>query len=138
MPPGSPGRALCSVLGRQQDSQVATTPLGWNRRRVAARIHENSGRRAGGLTNRIGQCFQVVRCRARRFGDFKPDDVPAARGGQASGVPRAQVVTVWLGVRGEGAEDCRRLRIDVRERGDGGLATCGSRAAAQRHEQPPK
>ena len=75
---------------------------------------------AGRLPHRLGQGDQVVGARRRRLElALVPDQVPAARGGQAAGVRLAQVVGVRLGERGQGADHGGRVGIDIGQCGDG-------------------
>lgn len=85
------------------------------------------------LPDRVGQRLQVVAAgagRARTVGE--PDDLPAARGGEALGVLGAQVVAVGFGVGRERSEYRGRVRVDVRQRRDGGTAASGARTATYR------
>ena len=86
--------------------------------------------RAGRLAYGVGQGFEVVAAGPRRAGVVgEPDDLPAARRGEPLGVLGAQVVAVRFGVGGERAEDGGGVRVDVRQRRDGGTAARGARTA---------
>ena len=88
------------------------------------------------LANRIRQRLEVVGGGSGRLGDLQPDDLPPKRGCQPCGVPRAQVVTVRLGIGCERTEYRSRLRIDIGEGGHRRLAARGPRATAKRaHER---
>ena len=94
--------------------------------------------RTGRLAHGVRQGFKIIGRRARGFGDLQPHDVPAKGGREASGVPGAQVVAVWLGVGRQRAEDGRRLGVDIGEGRHGGLAARGAATAAKRtHEREP-
>ena len=83
--------------------------------------------------HRVGECFEVVTARLDRAGiGGQPDDLPAARRGQALGMLGTQVVTVGFRVGGERAEHSGRIRIDVRQRCDGGTAARSARTATYR------
>lgn len=87
----------------------------------------------GGLAHGVGQGFQVVAAGPDRTGvRGQPYDLPAAGRGQPLGVLRAQVVAVGFRVGGERAEDGRGVRVDVRQRRDGGAAASGARTATYR------
>ena len=89
--------------------------------------------RTGRLAHRVGERFQVVTAGAGGTGGVgEPDDLPAARRGEALGVLGAQVVAVGFGVGGERAEDRGRVGVDVRQRRDGGTAASGARTATYR------
>lgn len=62
-------------------------------------------------------------------------DTPALRGRKAFSMPGAQVVGMRLGVGGQGAQDCDRIGIDVRQRGHRGVrAACARASTLQSHE----
>lgn len=85
------------------------------------------------FADRVGKRFQVVSAGPCGSGAVQePDDLPAARRGEALGVLGAQVVAVGFGVGGEGAEDRGRVGVDVRQRRDGGTAASGARTATYR------
>src|SRR3954464_15246091 len=89
--------------------------------------------RPGRFAHGVGKRFQVVPAGpGRGRGVEEPDDLPAARGGEALGVLGAQVVAVGFGVGGERAEDRGRVGVDVRQRRDGGTAASGARTATYR------
>src|SRR5882757_85675 len=89
--------------------------------------------RTGRLAYRVGKRFQVVTGGAGGSGRVgEPDNLPAARRGEARGVLRTQVVAVGFGVGGERAEDRGRVGVDVRQRRDGGAAAGGARTATYR------
>ncbi len=79
--------------------------------------------RARCLTNSIGQCLKIIRCRLERIwigGDAH--DLPAARRSQALTVHLAQVVAVWLCVGGQRSKDGSGICVDIRQgRGRRGL-----------------
>jgi hypothetical protein len=68
----------------------------------------------GGLAYGLGQRHEIVRA-GRRVLElaFVPDQIPASRGGKPAGVTLAEVVRVRFGVRGEGADDGGRVRINI-------------------------
>jgi hypothetical protein len=74
---------------------------------------------AGGLAHRVGQGYQVVGG-GWGWGEVAvvADQVPASGGGEAAGVGFAQVVRVGLGERRQGADDSRRVAVDVGQSGD--------------------
>src|SRR5690606_4582559 len=88
------------------------------------------GGRPGRLADGVGERFEVVAGRPGGRGvDGQPDHLPAAGGGEAFGVLRAQVVAVRLRVSREGTEDRGRVGVDIRQRRDGGAAASGARTA---------
>ena len=119
------GRAARAGLGESalggpaQDAQVTAAHLAGNHRR--GRVDRVWRGRAGatGFTDRIGESEQVVGGRLR-FGVLgrESDHLPATGGGEAGGVLTTQVVGVRLGVRRQGAQNGRAVRVDVRQGGD--------------------
>ena len=128
----APGRVSCRASAGPADGRGARPPSGRPPRASAAGL----GRallRAGRLAHGVGKGFQVVAAGAGRGRAVEePDDLPAARGGEALGVLGAQVVAVGFGVGGERAEDRGRVGVDVRQRRDGGTAASGARTATYR------
>jgi hypothetical protein len=117
-----------------QHAQMPSAAL-TGRRHADLTLQAGSGvgdRRPRSLSNRIGERLEIVWSRAGRLGEVEPDDLPAEGRRQPSRMPGAQVVAMRLGVRRERAEHRRRFGVDIRERGDSGLPTCGARAAAKR------
>lgn len=89
--------------------------------------------RTGRFPYGIGERLEIVTAGPGRGGAVgEPDDLPAARGGQALTVLGAQVIAMRLGVGGERAEDRSRIGIDVRQCRDGRAAACGARTATYR------
>jgi hypothetical protein len=84
---------------------------------VGARGWRDGG--TGGLAYGIGQGDQVVGGGWGR-GELAvvTHQVPASGGGEAAGVGLAQVVGVRLGERREGADDGRRVAVDVGQSGN--------------------
>lgn len=127
-----------------QNPQVPTPTL---TRAATADTHAGAGHvcvltrardRTGRLAHGVRQSFKIIGRRPRGFGDLQPHDVPAKRGGEASGVPGAQVVAMRLGVGGQRAEHGSRLGVDIGEGGHGGLAARGAATPAKRtHEREP-
>ena len=88
---------------------------------------------AGGFADGVGECFEVVAGGPGGAGvDGEPDDLPAAGGGEALGVLGAQVVAVRFRVGGERSEDRGGVRVDVRQRRDGGTTARGARTTTYR------
>jgi len=96
---------------------------------LADRFAGAGGIGPGGLSDRVGQRFEVVGAR-RAAVRRQADHFPTAGGGQPLGVFGAQVITVWLGVRRQGAQNCGRVGVNVREREDGRLTASGAGTAA--------
>ena len=95
-------------------------------------VRRRLGRGPSGLADRVGECLEVVAAGLHRAGvDVEPDDLPAAGGGEPTGVLLAQVVGVRLGIRRERPDDGGRVGVDVGERRHRGAAAGGPRAAAQ-------
>ena len=93
----------------------------------------------GGLAHGVGERLEVVAAGAGRGGvDGEADDLPAARRREPLRVLGTQVVAVRFGVGGEGAENGGGVRVDVRQRRDGGTAASGARTATYRaHDVGP-
>jgi hypothetical protein len=76
--------------------------------------------RPGRLADRLGERHEIV---GGRWGWLElavmPDQVPAARRGQAARVLLAQVVGVRFGEGSERTDDGGRVRIDIGQRGNG-------------------
>lgn len=85
--------------------------------RSALRLGGRSLRREGsGFTDGISQCQQVVRTGLVRGGRHgQPEDFPAAGHRERPGVLFAQIVTMRLGVRSQGAKDGGGVGIHVRQ-----------------------
>lgn len=103
--------------------------------RAAVAVGRTTGSRPGCLAHGVGERLEVVA--AAGPGDvgvlaLVPDDLPAARGGQAVRVLLAQVVAVRLGVDGQRADHRRPVGVDVGERGDSREGARGARAASDR------
>lgn len=130
------GRSGCSVVRRAQHPQMAPAcDLHRVHRPCAASATGSGGAllRPGRLAHGVGERLQVVTTGAGGSrGVGEPDDLPAARRGEALGVLGAQVVAVGFGVGGERTEDRGRVGVDVRQRRDGGTAASGSRTATYR------
>jgi hypothetical protein len=83
---------------------------------------------AAGLAHGLGEGRQVVAGVLRRCElALEPHHLPSPGGGEAVGVPVAQVVGVRLGLRGQRAHDGRGIGIDVGESGHRELGAPGPR-----------
>lgn len=107
-------------MGRRDDAKVAAA-AGLVAREVVVPVAARGWRngRPGRLSDGVGQGDQVVGGgRGRGEIAVVTNQIPASGGGEAAGVGLAQVVGVRLGERGEGADDGRRVVVDVGESGD--------------------
>ena len=71
------------------------------------------------LANCLGQCDEIIdAARWRSELAVMPDDFPAARCGKSECVLLTEVVRVRFGECRQGADNCRRVRIDIGQRCD--------------------
>lgn len=114
------------LLGRPQNAQV---PPAADLDALTHRLTATGRRRPRGLPDGVGQRFEIIRT-GRGTVRRQPHHLPAAGGGQSLGVFGAQVITVWLRVRRQRAENSGRVGVYVREREDGRLTASGAGTAA--------
>ncbi len=122
-------RGAGSLPGHAQSSAGPGSTRRWPRRPVPVAGTASTGRsaRPASRTASASAVRSSVLCCGRGELALEPHHLPAARGGEPVRVLGAQVVGVRLGLRGERADDRRRVGVDVGERGHRELGAPGPR-----------
>src|SRR5690606_11566970 len=121
-----PSLPVAVLLGGPQNPQVPPPP---DLHALADGLAHAGAAGPARLADRVGQRLEIVGARRGAVGG-QAHHLPPPGGGEPFGVFGTQVVTVRLGVRRQGAENCGRVGVNVREREDGRLTAGGAGTAA--------